>query len=289
MAKKKKKTPRAAKKLTVTTVRTKKRLVVTNPRLTAKKRKKLPASAFADPKHRKYPIEDKAHADAAAARLAAARKTMSKSEHARIHARIVKAQRRFGERPKKRKKKIRGTTVTVRPNKKRGPDELTRTSRSIAARGRKGLGLSAHMNGEYWRTPRSVRAANLRKLARGGGRQRKAAIAIARAELAHEGPPRRRNPAMSDAQALAEYEKTHWGERGSGKVVRAGAPDPRHGTATKLGTLVEVVYRTRKGGDRGPTDYVHAFEGRKPELVYNDGGLLIAGGDYRIREGGIDG
>lgn len=142
----------------------------------------------------------------------------------------------------------------------------------------------------WWRMSPAQRERTVRKLERGSPRQRRAAVAIARAEQQRaDGPPRRRNGGMTDAQAMVEYERTHWGERGRRRVSRAGAPDPRHGTATKLGQLVQVVYLTRKGGDAEPTEYVHDFEGRKPELVYNEGGLMIAGGDYVIAEGGIDG
>lgn len=94
---------------------------------------------------------------------------------------------------------------------------------------------------------------------------------------------------MTDADALTEYERTHWGERGRDRVSRKGAPDPRFGTSTKLGKLVAVVYETRKGGDRELTEYEHTFEGKRPDLIYNSGGLMIAGGDYRIAEGGIKG
>jgi hypothetical protein len=38
-------------------------------KLTTKKRKKLPAKDFAEPKERKYPVEDKAHARNALARV----------------------------------------------------------------------------------------------------------------------------------------------------------------------------------------------------------------------------
>ena len=180
--------------------------------------------------------------------------------------------------PKKKKKKA-----------KAGPDELARTL--AASRSWKGgKGDRARMSADYWRIPRAARAANLHKLRRGTPRQRRAAVAIARAERVRaEGPPRKHNGRMTDAGALAEYERTHWGERGRASVRRAGAPDPRHGTATKLGELVSVVYLTKKGGDRELTEYEHAFEKRRPELVYNDGGLMIAGGDYVIAEGGIDG
>jgi hypothetical protein len=49
-------------------------------------RKKLPASKFAEPKKRKYPIEDKAHARNAKARASQAQKAgrMSKAEEKKI-------------------------------------------------------------------------------------------------------------------------------------------------------------------------------------------------------------
>lgn len=142
----------------------------------------------------------------------------------------------------------------------------------------------------WWKMPTKKREAIVRRYERGSPRQRRVAVAIAKAERNHaDGPPRRRNPAMSDAEAAREYTRTHWGEKGRQRIVRKGAADPRFGTATKLGKLVAVVYRTRKGGDDGPTDYEHEFEGKLPDLLYNDGGLVVAGGQYVIREGGIDG
>ena len=71
--------------------------------------------------------------------------------------------------------------------------------------------------------------------------------------------------------------------------MRAGAANPAHGTAVKLGRLVEVTYETRKGKDRRKVHYVHEFEGNRPTLVYNAGGLIVAGGDYVIKEDGIEG
>lgn len=94
---------------------------------------------------------------------------------------------------------------------------------------------------------------------------------------------------MSDAVAAREYERTHWGQKGKQGVRVRGAADPRFGTATKMGRLVSVVYETRKGGDSEPTEYEHEFEGRRPDLLYNAGGLIISGGDYTIEEGGIKG
>ncbi len=54
--------------------------------LNAKAREKLPAKAFAEPKKRAYPIEDKPHARNAKARSSQAVKAgrMSKSEAAKI-------------------------------------------------------------------------------------------------------------------------------------------------------------------------------------------------------------
>lgn len=93
---------------------------------------------------------------------------------------------------------------------------------------------------------------------------------------------------MTDTAAADEYERTHWGLRGRGQVSERRAADPSHGTATELGTLVSVVYETDKKGD-GRSEYEHAFEGRRPKLVYNAGGLMIVGGSYKIARGGIDG
>ena len=54
--------------------------------LSAEKRDKLPAKAFAEPEQRAYPIEDKAHARNAKARASQAVKAgrMSKAEEKRI-------------------------------------------------------------------------------------------------------------------------------------------------------------------------------------------------------------
>jgi hypothetical protein len=203
--------------------------------------------------------------------------------------------------PKKAKKRKaparKPTTITVRTNKgkkkhARAPNRrwFDRVLASPLGRKHAHDKMRASLSPAWCRMPTSRREREVRKLERGTPRQRRAAVAIAKAEQARaDGPPRVRNPRMTDDQARAEYERTHWGERGKQRIVRRGAADPRYGTATKLGKLVAVVYETKKGGDAGLTEYVHDFEGRRPDLVYNDGGLLIAGGDYVIREGGIDG
>lgn len=147
----------------------------------------------------------------------------------------------------------------------------------------------------WWRMPRARREAIVRRLERSRRRRdRKVAYAIARAERnrAQRAPGRRKgNPGAprTDAQALSDYERTHWGERGRGKVSQLRAADPRAGTSTKLGRLVSVVYLTKKKGDRELTEYEHEFEGPLPTLAYNDGGLIVAGGRYRVKTGGITG
>jgi hypothetical protein len=155
----------------------------------------------------------------------------------------------------------------------------------IAASGARVKG-SIQANAAYWALPPAARLAFVRKMRRKGGRSRRAAILLARAEGA---PPRRKNSGMTDAGARAEYERTHWGLRGRGRVSAGRAADPAHGTLTKMGRLVSVVYETTKRGDGGPTEYEHEFEGRRPTLAYNDGGLVIVGGEYTIQRGGIDG
>jgi hypothetical protein len=138
----------------------------------------------------------------------------------------------------------------------------------------------------YWRLPRADRAANLRSLMRGSARSQRAAACIAKAEAARAPP--KRNP-MTGPEAIAEYERTHWGEPGKRRIQKARAADPSRGTLTQMGKLVAVTYRTKKRGDRGLQDYEHTFEGPLPTLAYGDGGLVVAGGAYTVRKGGITG
>jgi len=66
-------------------------------KITARQRKALPTSKFADPAERKYPVDTKAHADNAMARLEQQKSSMSPGKYASIKRRIRAAQRRFGE------------------------------------------------------------------------------------------------------------------------------------------------------------------------------------------------
>lgn len=106
----------------------------------------------------------------------------------------------------------------------------------------------------------------------------------------------KRNPgrrASGGAAARAEYEKTHWGERGPRASRRLRVPDVSPTIPlVELGELVAVTYRTRKGGDVRVVNYVHDFKASdRPVLAYSsDGkGLYIAGGSYRVTERGIEG
>ena len=62
---------------------------------------------------------------------------------------------------------------------------------------------------------------------------------------------------------------------------------------SKLGQLVSVTYKARKGDEDGgrPIYWVHEFGeqgGKRPDLVADqDEKLHIVGGDYRIEEAGI--
>lgn len=173
---------------------------------------------------------------------------------------------------------------------KSGFDDLRDTVAGILRRYQGRPGDQARATAAYFRLPLAARAAKIRALARSGPRGRRAAVAIARLERRHEeGPPKRKNPGMSDREAAAEYADKHWGERGRGRVRARRAPDPTHGTLAELGELTAVTYRTKKRGDTRPTDYEHEFEGKKPRLAYNDGGLVVVGGDYVIARGGITG
>jgi hypothetical protein len=181
--------------------------------------------------------------------------------------------------------------LAARKNPRRPPKRwFDHCLASVAAR-KYARDPAAVCSAAWWKQKPAKRAAIVRRLERGTPRQRRFAVGIAKAEQKRaDGPPRKKNPGgMCDGGALAEYERTHWGKKGRGAVRTIRAADPRHGTAVALGKLVAVVYRTEKAGDDEPTDYEHEFEGPLPTLAYNPGGLIVAGGGYRIKEDGIDG
>ena len=96
---------------------------------------------------------------------------------------------------------------------------------------------------------------------------------------------KRRAPKANPAPS---YEASHWGEFGKGGASMMTIPEPEG--CVLLGELVEVIYKTKKGGDEKRVEYRHTFKGPRPKLVYNRRGkLLIADGRYRVTERGIVG
>lgn len=90
--------------------------------------------------------------------------------------------------------------------------------------------------------------------------------------------------------AESVYQDFHWG-RSAGHIVEAHAPDARDYAdgLVALGQLIEVVYRTRKGGE-ALTDYQHEFKKERPLLTCTRSGhLVIVGGSYSITPRGIVG
>jgi hypothetical protein len=65
--------------------------------LTSKKRKSIPKKSFAEPKERKYPIEDKAHARNALARVA---QFGSTAEKKKVKAAVKKKYPEIGKKSK---------------------------------------------------------------------------------------------------------------------------------------------------------------------------------------------
>lgn len=83
---------------------------------------------------------------------------------------------------------------------------------------------------------------------------------------------------------------THWGKGGPVPYRDLLAPNPLAGGLVELGALVSVVYLTQKGGDDGPTEYEHEFSAKRlPVLAFNETGLFIVGGGYRVGVRGIHG
>ncbi len=89
--------------------------------------------------------------------------------------------------------------------------------------------------------------------------------------------------------AAREYVKTHWGLRGPVESRRVRVADPFAEVPVEMGALVSVTYRTRKGLDRKLVDYEHFFERPLPRLCFTSGGIIIAGGGYKIDPRGIVG
>ncbi len=87
-------------------------------------------------------------------------------------------------------------------------------------------------------------------------------------------------------EAVKDFRKVHWGQRGNHELRSLPAADPRI-LSVELGDLVAVIYRTKKGKDRLLTDYDHRFSKPYPVLSYNPTGLVISGGKYRVTERGI--
>ena len=95
-------------------------------------------------------------------------------------------------------------------------------------------------------------------------------------------------------RARLSYVKTHWGKVGKGETFEVSAVDVCRAERVMpvLGVLREVVYETIKMGDKGPTEYVHAFSRRDPPLlIYSQEcqKIVIAGGGYRVTWRGIVG
>lgn len=93
------------------------------------------------------------------------------------------------------------------------------------------------------------------------------------------------------SRAAREWESFHWG-RSATKATRVKVP-ARPETLVKLGDLVSVTYRTRKG-DEPVTHYEHEFAeegGKKPTLALDPRTrrLHVVGGTYTVGWRGIIG
>lgn len=206
--------------------------------------------------------------------------------------------------PKKAARKSRSTKATrpkVAKNKRRrkgfgkpltGAEKLRSVVAGIRiAAGNRRVGATARAGKGYFKSSPEMRARTLMRLARGTPREKKAAVAIARLEAEHDGPPRKANggsAGLSDEDARREYVDKHWGDKGRGGIRTARAADPAHGTLVKMGKVISIAYATKKRGD-GFAHYEHEFEGPFPDLLFSDGGLVIAGGGYTVKRGGITG
>lgn len=89
-------------------------------------------------------------------------------------------------------------------------------------------------------------------------------------------------------KALKFYEDFHWGVLPD-KVYVVDFEMPKNNVVVVLGLLKGVIYETKKGNDKKPVEYIHAFEPPYPLLCcdVNKKQLYIIGGSYRIEKRGI--
>lgn len=110
--------------------------------------------------------------------------------------------------------------------------------------------------------------------------------------------PKESKGSASDAAALDEYVRSHWGHEGKAQVRSVQIASFDHGTLVELGELWEVAYGTTKGARGTRALYVHEFARTRPALAYHHcsrakcperGRLAIVGGTYKVEPRGIVG
>jgi hypothetical protein len=103
--------------------------------------------------------------------------------------------------------------------------------------------------------------------------------------------PRRRNGWFSSRPP--SYREAHWGQDGPDGTRSYEVNEPRDNKELiALGTVLKIIYVTRKGDDEEDVEYDHDFSERSPPLlVYgsDDGRLYILGGGYKVKVHGIVG
>lgn len=162
--------------------------------------------------------------------------------------------------------------LAKRRNPRRPPREWwNRCLASVSAQ-RHAKDPAAVCGASWWAMPSSRRARIVRELEHGSPRDRRRAVAIAKAE---------RNRHARHGRQASKPAKT---DKRKGERPRANRrPNP-------LVPIHSVTYIEQKPGDRKPHLYEHEFEGRRPRLRKTDGKpLKIVRGNsgYSVRDGWI--
>lgn len=105
-------------------------------------------------------------------------------------------------------------------------------------------------------------------------------------ELVASNPRGSSSPELEKAKKFRE--DFHWGNKTRKIVSKNFAKVPA--TAVKLGDVEEIVYRTRKRGEKAQL-FQHAFEGKRPMLAMDidNKKLHFVGGSYTVTADGITG
>jgi len=168
---------------------------------------------------------------------------------------------------RKENSRLRAELKARKRNPRRPPGKWWEACLSSVAAQHHAKDPAAVCGAVWWRKPAAERARIVRELERGSARERRKAIAIARAE-------RNRH-----ARGRREARRPNKGARAKASKGRKENPPKRR--------LYALAYIEQKPGDSKPEIYEHKFSKPRPVLTFKGGGIQSRGGRFFTRGGWI--